>query len=101
MALDGQVRQEGVDLALRHSRRMPQAVEAHETTHPHHVSPFGPLAVMARSQRVAKLFQELRCRTHELRLTPFADGNPGRSLYETRSIAPLTGPVHSWKRTRG
>ena len=56
---DGQVRDEGVDLGLRHVGRMAEPVEADVPPHPEAVGLLGAAAVVARPQGALQLVDEL------------------------------------------
>jgi hypothetical protein len=60
VALDGQVRQEAVDLGRAHLQRVPIAVEEDEAAHPGNVGLLGAQAAMAQPNGGAQPIQEFR-----------------------------------------
>ena len=71
--LDGEMRQEGVDLRLGHLGGMPNLVEEDEALDPVAVALLGRSAVVAGAERLAEAIEELRL------LLGWGGDRPGRS----------------------
>ncbi len=82
--LDGQMREKRVDLRLGHLRRVTHVMEVDESLDPMTIGLLGPLAVMARAERLAQTVEECWA---GVRLAPGTRSLP--VLFAPRYVLPL------------